>query len=352
MKSKFFDLSQLKSIEFDITSYCNSGCPICVRHEWGTSDTVSELVLSHLDKKIIFDVADQFEDKDVKFHFNGVLGDAMMHPDILEIVNYISNKGISVNIETNGGSRNVKLWEELGKIKKLNVQFSIDGLADTNYIYRIKTSFEKIINNAKAYIKSGGNAHWKFIVFEHNQHQIDTAKLFAENLGFSKFTTLESVRFLESEYVIDKKYYKHNPEAYDEDYVIRPADNVKQKLSNFIISNINDAPVEDIDCKSIHRKDMFIAHDGKVWPCCFFESFKYKPDFKNFYKIATSKYGDNFNNLYFNNFKQIFNSDFFQNFLYENWNTEPNKVCKFKCGRKYKGNDWKTKVNKTVQNIR
>ena len=57
-------------------------------------------------------------------------------------------------------------------------------------------------------------------------------------------------------------------------------------------------------------------------------------------------------NFQFNNFKQIFNSDFFQNFLYENWNTEPNKVCKFKCGRKYKGNDWKTKVNKTVQNIR
>ena len=88
MKSKFFELDQLKSIEFDITSYCNSGCPICVRHEWGTSDTVSELVLSHLDKKIIFDVADQFENKDVKFHFNGVLGDAMMHPDILEIVNF------------------------------------------------------------------------------------------------------------------------------------------------------------------------------------------------------------------------------------------------------------------------
>ena len=118
-----------------------------------------------------------------------------------------------------------------------------------------------------------------------------------------------------------------------------------------MISNIKDAPVEDIDCKSIHRKDMFIAHDGKVWPCCFFESFKYKPDFKNFYKLPISKFRKKFNNLYFKNFKQIFNSDFFQNFLYENWNTDPNKVCKFKCGRKYKGNDWKSTVNKSAEKL-
>lgn len=355
--SYFFDLNELKSIEFDITSYCNSGCPVCVRHKWGTSDTIDELELSHLDKNIIFDITDSIVGKDVSFNFCGVLGDPLMHPDILEILQYVSSKNVKINIETNGSSRDKSFWTEVGKIKglnpnrKFNIVFAIDGLADTNFIYRIKTNFDKIITNAKAYIDAGGSAYWKFIVFEHNQHQVETARLFAEQLGFKKFNTLDSVRFLESEYIIDKKYYKNNPEAHNQDQVLRPSDKVKEKLNHFLLSNMKEAPVESIDCKSIHRKDMFIAHDGKVWPCCFFESFKFNDNFKTFYNSAVSKYGNNFNSLYHNNFEQVFNSNFFQKFLYENWNTEPNKVCSFKCGKKYKGNDWKTDANKTYTKV-
>jgi MoaA/NifB/PqqE/SkfB family radical SAM enzyme len=350
--NKFFELDQLKTIEFDITSYCNSGCPICVRHEWGTSKPHKELELGHLKKETIFTVADEVNDT-VQFNFNGVLGDSMMHPDILEIVNYTTSKGIRTHIETNGGSRNEKLWAELGKVKNLSVQFSIDGLADTNFIYRIKTDFNKIINNAKAFINAGGNANWKFIVFQHNQHQVETARKLAKDLGFKKFTTLDSVRFLESEYVIDKKYYKHNKEANNQDYVIRPADKVKEKLSHYLFSNVEKAPIEDIDCKSIHRRDMFIAHNGTVWPCCFFESLKYHKGFKDFYKTATDLYGEDFNNLYKNpSFKSIFYNDFFQQFLNKDWTSnQPNKICSTKCGRKVKSNDWKTKVNKNYEII-
>ena len=348
---KFFNLKDLKSIEFDITSYCNSGCPICVRHEWGTSTPVKELQLSHLDKNIIFDLV-KYIDKDVELNFNGVLGDAMMHPDIVEIATYLGNNGFKLAIETNGSSRNHKDWEELGKVKNLKVQFSIDGLGDTNFIYRIKTNFDKIISNAKTFIEAGGNANWKFIVFEHNEHQVDTANQMAEDIGFKKFITLESVRFLQTEYKIDSSFYKYNTEAKQQDYFIRPSSNVKDKLNKFLISTMKDAPVDGIECKSIHRKDLFVAHDGKLWPCCFFESFKYKQDFKSFYDTALLKYGSGFNNLYNQNFKDTFNSDFFQKFLYENWTTDPNKVCKLKCGKKFKGNDWKTTTNKVVDKIR
>ena len=351
MKNKFFELDELKSIEFDITSYCNSGCPICVRHKWGTSDLIDEMKLAHLDKDVIFKIADEVSPK-VKFHLNGVLGDAMMHPDIVEIVEYITSKGIWTNIETNGGSRNEKLWAELGKFEKFTVQFSIDGLADTNFIYRIKTNFDKIISNAKAFINAGGKAHWKFIVFEHNQYQVEEAKQLAKEIGFEKFTVLDSFRFLEPQYKIDKKYYKHNKEAEQKDYIIAPGDKVKEKLSKFLISNMTKADMTSIECKSIHRKDMFVAHDGNVWPCCFFESFKHKQDFKDLYKSATDLYGIGFNNLYQNSsFKDVFYSDFFQQFLDKNWNKSPNKICQIKCGKEEKGNDWKTTSNKAVEKL-
>lgn len=354
MKNNFFELDELKSIEFDITSYCNSGCPVCVRHKWGTSDLIDEIELSHLDKKVIFNIIDDVGPS-VKIHLNGVLGDALMHPDILDIVQYIDSKGNWINIETNGGSRNEKLWAELGKFEKLSVQFSIDGLADTNFIYRIKTNFDKIISNAKAFINAGGIAHWKFIVFNHNQHQIEEAKQLAEDIGFKKFTVLDSFRFLEPQYVIDRKYYKYNKEADNQDYIISPSDKVKEQLSKFLIKNIQTAEKSRIDCKSIHRKDMFVSHDGNVWPCCFFESFKHKQDFKDLYKSATDLYGLGFNNLYKNSsFKDIFYSDFFQQFLHKNWNTLgrlPNKICQTKCGKEVKGNDWKTTSNKSADKI-
>ena len=53
------------------------------------------------------------------------------------------------------------------------VDFNIDGLQDTNHVYRKNTNFEKIIDNASAYIRMGGIAEWNYIVFKHNQHQID-----------------------------------------------------------------------------------------------------------------------------------------------------------------------------------
>ena len=32
------------------------------------------------------------------------------------------------------------------------------------------TNFDKIMDNANAFISAGGNAHWKMIEFEHNKH--------------------------------------------------------------------------------------------------------------------------------------------------------------------------------------
>ena len=47
-------------------------------------------------------------------------------------------------------------------------RFAIDGLEDTNHIYRRNTDWVKIVQNATAYIAAGGRAEWDFIVFAHN----------------------------------------------------------------------------------------------------------------------------------------------------------------------------------------
>ena len=65
--------------------------------------------------------------------------------------------------------------------------FSIDGLEDTNHLYRRNVKWEKVIENARSFITAGGKAHWDMLVFEHNKHQVDEAKSYANKLGFVWF---------------------------------------------------------------------------------------------------------------------------------------------------------------------
>ena len=51
--------------------------------------------------------------------------------------------------------------------------------------------------NAKAFIEAGGKARWKMIVFKHNEHQIDEAKLLAKDMGFWEFDKHVSTRNFE-----------------------------------------------------------------------------------------------------------------------------------------------------------
>jgi sulfatase maturation enzyme AslB (radical SAM superfamily) len=90
-------------------------------------------------------------------------------------------------MNTNGSARTVDWWRDIAEVLKPNgyVIFSIDGLEDTNHLYRRNTNWEKIISNVNAFIEAGGIAHWEYIVFEHNEHQIDIARDLASSLGFS-----------------------------------------------------------------------------------------------------------------------------------------------------------------------
>ena len=111
-------------------------------------------------------------------------------------------------MNTNGSARTQDWWRDLAKTIGTDgyVIFSIDGLEDTNYLYRKNTVWEKIIDNAKAFIDAGGIAHWEYIVFEHNQHQIEEARRLSEQMGFQKFQVKTSSRFFSSVVRITKSY--------------------------------------------------------------------------------------------------------------------------------------------------
>ena len=72
--------------------------------------------------------------------------------------------------------------------------FSIDGLEDTNHVYRKNVNWEKLMANVNAFIAAGGSAHWDMLVYKHNQHQVDACEQLARKMGFKWFRAKVSKR--------------------------------------------------------------------------------------------------------------------------------------------------------------
>jgi MoaA/NifB/PqqE/SkfB family radical SAM enzyme len=72
--------------------------------------------------------------------------------------------------------------------------FSIDGLADTNPVYRKNVNWDKLMSNVEAFIAAGGSAHWDMLVYKHNQHQVEACEQLARDMGFKWFRAKVSKR--------------------------------------------------------------------------------------------------------------------------------------------------------------
>jgi hypothetical protein len=107
------------------------------------------------------------------------------------------NPNITLGMNTNGALQTTFYWHELGKLfnqLKDYVVFSIDGLEDTNSVYRVNSNWAKLMANAEAYIAAGGSAHWDMLVYKHNQHQVDACEQLAKTMGFKWFRAKVSKR--------------------------------------------------------------------------------------------------------------------------------------------------------------
>ena len=123
---------------------------------------------------------------------NGGYGDALMHPNFLEMIDFfVNNSSMTMNVSTNGSLRTEKFWKELGKITKdrVEVTFCLDGLEDTHSIYRKKTNFDKIIQNIKSFKSTGGQFTVITTLFNHNLHQIDELEKLSKSLGALRYKT-------------------------------------------------------------------------------------------------------------------------------------------------------------------
>lgn len=192
---KFFE--EIKILHLEPTDVCQAACPLCVRETDPTFDKNIQNFLTplFLENLLTHDVIKQLN----KMYMCGVHGDPAASKYTLEIFKLFRdiNPNIILGMNTNGAIQNTEWWIKIAKV--LNgirdyVVFSIDGLEDTNHIYRKNVNWKKLVENVEAFINAGGNAHWDMLVFEHNEHQVNACESMAKDLGFKYFRAKVSKR--------------------------------------------------------------------------------------------------------------------------------------------------------------
>ena len=255
----FLDLNKITKIIIEPSSWCNLHCPQCPRFdEHGFLD--KNLNKGHLDFSSIEQNLQLSHLPNLRhIKIEGDYGDPAMHPDLLRFVAYFGELE-RVQIVTNGSIRSPNWFKELARYKNVDVDFSIDGLQDTNHIYRINADWQKIMDNAKAFINAGGNAIWKMIVFKHNQHQVEQARQVSQDLGFTDFKIIYS----------DRNFYNSIWPVYIDgtyQYDLEISDDLKLATKAHIQANsVNN--FESPTCKWVEQGKFYINYLGFLLPCC------------------------------------------------------------------------------------
>ena len=270
----YITIDNLNTINVELTNYCNAACPMCARFKWDgelNKEKVNSVhtSLSLIKNKIPTKVIKQLK----RFYSVGTYGDPLMNPECFQIYEWIKmhNENCELEMHSNGGGRSTDFWSALGSLG-VEVMFGIDGLADTNHLYRRNVQWDTLIKNVKVFIKAGGIARWKYIIFKHNEHQIDEARTLSKELGFKNFGPVFSDRWKESNWVTGE-LREMNKMKVDDYYIEKPMSQKDKYYQSTSVKVYNDEQFnmqKKIVCQVLSNgvHEIYIRANGYVQPCC------------------------------------------------------------------------------------
>lgn len=316
-----YSIDTTQVLEIEVTNYCNAFCGDCDRNIQG-GQLNKDLNLQHMSLEIWRKIITKQNLKNIKeIHFDGNFGDAIMHPEFVGYLHLLADvkTDLIIKISTNGGARNTIFWEALAKVlNRFNyhyVQFTIDGLEDTNHIYRRGVVWKKLISNLQTFTQHGGFAQCRTIIFDHNKHQIEDIVKLAYNTGCKKFKSYRSRKQVTP--VCEYKQFSKSvitapsPEEFEKKY------KVFYNWSPIVIPVLQEIESE---CPFAKERIVVIDPFGKVWPCCFIQGnqvTRHKP-------FPYDKYLS-YNNIKLQSLQSILN--FFHIDLSNAWKDSSYRIC-------------------------
>jgi len=246
------EYTDIMNIDLGLTSRCNLKCKLCQRTFRNFQKT---LPAGWNNKDIDFEILKReftpaFLKQLKSMSVCGSLGDPLLYKNFNDFVflMYKHGRHIRANIHTNGTMYDRSFWRNLGnrfKETKTIMQFAIDGVDAETYSKYRDGDYKKLMDNIEAYSETGAQLAFQFIIFKHNEHQINDMRKLAKEFG-------ATVRYQISYYYDD---ILERPDFYERD-IGKPV------------------------CRSIEQKQISIDQNCIVTPCCHSRLFKLKDDIR------------------------------------------------------------------------
>lgn len=174
----------------EANNICNLHCPFCLTGKGRSADRPRlNMSLSEM-KRAVEEVADCL-------YFIQLYnwGEPLLNKDLFKFINYIHRRRVFTMVSSNMNFVRSKLAEQVVASGLDYFIAAIDGFTAQSYEkYRIGGSFEKaihtlqeVLNIRKRMGRSSPFVEWQYVVFKHNQDEINDARRFAESIGVDYF---------------------------------------------------------------------------------------------------------------------------------------------------------------------
>jgi radical SAM protein with 4Fe4S-binding SPASM domain len=295
----------------DVTNICNLRCPLCPTGV-GTRGREKGRMPLKTYKEIIDETGKYLISIDL---FNW--GEPLLNKDVYEMIAYAHARHIVTSVSSNFQHFSEAAAEQLISSGLDILILSIDGASQESYEkYRVGGNFRKVIDHISLLVKKKrerGSASpyicWQFLVMKHNEHEVETAKKMAEELGVDN-VTIDHAYLPVATKEEAMKWLPHDPQyhRYDLAELERGWQAVEKAQETASASDKQQAAAEtqEIPKEHSHAQNNFhrrvncswlwtqttINWDGSVSPCCAV----YDPSF-------------DFDNISETSFKKVWNNE-------------------------------------------
>ena len=173
-------------IRLEASSICQLRCPSCPIRNKAIHSTVGSGFLKIGDFTKLLD-----ENRWVREIELSNYGEIFLNPDLLEIMKYAYEQGVILRADNRADLNDVKdsVLEGLVRYKFGSMTVLSDGAGNKSYrIYRVGGDFDAVIRNVRKINQLKEQARseyprlaWQFVVFGHNEHEIESAEAWRVN---------------------------------------------------------------------------------------------------------------------------------------------------------------------------
>lgn len=250
-----------RAITIDPINICNLDCPLCASKNQNYDKGKMSL-------ETFIMVLNKIPSLKVVILFNW--GEPLLYHETPRLVEESVSRNLYTIIHTNFSfKQRPEFYERLVNSGLHQLVISADGASQETYEkYRVKGRFDWVIDNVKKTVDAKKKLRrrdpkivWKFIVNRFNEHEIDTAKSLAGELGieitFEKMGLADDIPDLTFDGTLEerKMYWLPGDKKYILDYY----------------QNGNKTPINKKPCNQLFTSAV-INPDGKVAPCCWVTS--------------------------------------------------------------------------------